>query len=161
MDEPTISLKLSEYDKLRQGTRLLEQECQRLGHELAEARLADPEGTLKAFHAAFHDTMAIVQFAVGNLAPETAAGWPHEALARVAAALAALPGVDRHLAEVAPELREFAKQAAGLEAWRRERDKNRVVTIATAADFGPQTDEARRIHEARTKIAPGPQVENV
>lgn len=151
-DEPMISIKLSDFDRQRQNTRDLEARLYQLEADLAAAKLADSAGTLRAFHAAFHDAMQVVQFAVGNLAPETVAGWPYEALGRLAEALDKLPSIDRHLSEAAGELREFSRQASGLEAWRKERDKHRVVVAATAADFGPQTDEARAIHAARIKL---------
>lgn len=152
MDEPTVTLKLTDYNKLRQNERDLQDRLMAAEAKLEQAQLADPAGTLKALHGAFIDAMQVTQFAVGNLPSESVAGWPHEALTRLADALDALPGIDRHLREITPELRDFARTAAGFEAWRKERDKNRVVVPASAADFGPQTDEARAVHETRSKL---------
>jgi hypothetical protein len=152
MDEPTISLKLSDYDKLRRGQRDLETRVAELERELTAAQLADPTQTLERVHTAFLAAMQVVQFGVANLPPESIVGWPHAALATLADAIDTLPGISRHLQEIAPELREFARGAAGLEAWRKERDKHRVVVPATAADYGPQTDEARAVHAGRSRV---------
>ena len=152
MDEPTISLKLSDYDKLRAGQRAVEARLIEMEAALTAAQLADPTQTLGRVHAAFLEAMRVVQFAVGNLPPESVVGWPHAALAHLAEAVDTLPGISLHLKEVVPELREFARGAASLEAWRTERDKHRVVVAATAADYGPQTDEARTIHAGRGKL---------
>jgi hypothetical protein len=157
MDEPTISLKLSDYDKMRTGQRALETRLRELEVELTAAQLADPSETLGHVHRAFLQAMQVVQFAVGNLPPESIVGWPHAALAHLAEAVNTLPGIGPHLKEIAPELREFARGAASLEAWRKERDKHRIVVPATAADFGPQTDEARAVHAGRSN-APGDSV---
>lgn len=150
-DEPTISLKLSEYDKLRDQVRALHGKNLELERDLAAAKLADNAGTLARVHAAFHDAIRVVQFAVGNLPPEAVAGWPHEALVKIADAIGQIPGIDRHISEVEPEFREFARVAASFEAWRAERKRTQVVLPATAADFGPKTPEAAAVHAQRVR----------
>lgn len=98
--------------------------------------------------AAFDQVLPIVQFAVGNLPPETIKGWPHETLDAVAQRYLQLSGqslarlTERELME---ELRKFAAEAKGWET----RRGPRLVGLhgqphAGPEDFGPQTPEAKR-----------------
>lgn len=150
--EPTVTVPLSMYDKLREELKQLQGKNYELEKQVTAAKLGDSD-VAQQLHAAFHDAMKIVQFAVGNLDPATVAGWPHEALVAVAAAIEKIPGVDRHISELPEELRAFAGVAKGLEEYRRERDKNKVVVPATAEDFGPKTPEAAAVHAAYVKQA--------
>lgn len=150
--EPTVTVPLSTYDKLRDELKQLQSKNYELEKQLNAAKLGDSD-VAKRLHDAFHDAMKIVQFAVGNLDPATVAGWPHEALTAVAVAIETIPGIDRHVSELPEELRAFASVAKGLEEWRRERDKNKVVVPATAEDFGPKTPEAAAVHAAYVKQA--------
>ena len=148
MEDPTVSLKYSEYQKLRDDLKQTQSRVYELEKDLASAQLADNSGTTQQLHDAFHEALKIVQFAVGNLAPETVVGWPHKALVAVADAIEKIPGVDLHISEVPPEWRNFARNAAGFEEFRKRRDATRVVTVATVADFGPKTPEAAAAHAA-------------
>jgi hypothetical protein len=145
MDEPTVNVKYSDYNKLREDLRSLQNVNYELEKKLAAAQLGD-DAIAKLLHDTFHSAIKVVQFAVGNLEPSTVAGWPHAALVEIADAIEKIPGVDQHVAEMPPELRHFAGLAASLEEMRKERDKNKVVTMATAADFGPKTPEAAAVH---------------
>jgi hypothetical protein len=149
-DEPTVNVPLSTYDKLRDDLRTTQAKNYELEKSLAAAQLVggDTTGVPQLLHDAFHDAIKIVQFAVGNLDPQTVVGWPHAAVMKIADAIEKIPGVDRHVAEMPIELREFAKNAAGFEAYRKERDKNKVVVAASAEDFGPKTPEAMAVHAA-------------
>jgi hypothetical protein len=158
-DGPMINISLADFDKLRNENKDTQAKCYELEKQLAAAQLGD-DTAAKLLHAAFHDAIKVVQFAVGNLDPSTVSGWPHEALRKIADAIEKIPGVDPHVAELPPELRAFADVARGLEAYRRERDKNKVVTAATAADFGPKTPEAAAVHaayDAKRNAAPDEQ----
>jgi len=147
MDEPTVSIKYSDYNKLREDLRTVQNQNYELEKKLAAAALGD-DTVAKLLHSAFHSAIKVVQFAVGNLEPSTVAGWPHAALVEIADAIEKIPGIDQHVAEMPPELKHFAALAASLEEMRKERDKNKVVTMATAADFGPKTPEAQAVHDA-------------
>lgn len=147
MDEPTVNVKYSDYSKLREELRTLQNKNYELEQKLAAAKLGDDE-VAKSLFDGFHSAIKVVQFAVGNLEPSTVVGWPHAALIEVADAIEKIPGIDQHIAEMPPELRHFAGIAAGLEAFRKERDKNKVVVAASAEDFGPKTPEAAAVHAA-------------
>jgi len=147
-DEPTVTVPLSTYDKLRDDLRTTQAKNYELEKKLAAAQLSggDSSDVPQLLHEAFHDAIKIVQFAVGNLDPQTVAGWPHAAVMKIADAIEKIPGIDRHVSEMPIELREFAKLAAGFEMYRKERDKNKVVVAASASDFGPKTPEAAAVH---------------
>ena len=151
--EPTVTVKLSDFDRLRDELKQAQTRGYELEKQLTAARLADGSGTTQLLHDAFHSAIKVVQFAVGNLDPQTVVGWPHKALAEVAAAIEKIPGVDIHVREMPDELRHFARLAAGYEEFRKERDKHKVVVPATAADFGPQTPEAAAVHAAYVSTA--------
>jgi hypothetical protein len=152
-DEPTVSVKYSQYTKLREDQRAQQQRIYDLEKQLAEAQLGnDGSGAAKLLHEAFHEAIKVVQFAVGNLAPETVAGWPHEALVKIADAIEKIPGIDRHVGELPPELRYFAKLAAGYEEHRKQRAQ-RAAIAATAEDFGPKTAEATAVHATHKAAA--------
>jgi len=158
-DEPTVNVKYSVFNKLREDQRTTQNRVYELEKELAAAKLTDGSGAAQLLHDAFHEAIKVVQFAVGNLAPETVAGWPYKALFAIADAIEKIPGVDVHVREMPAELRHFAKLCAGYEEYRKQRDANRVVTAATAADFGPKTPEAAVVHAVHT--APSPSAENI
>lgn len=147
-DDPTVTVKYSDYTKLREDLRETSSRILVLEQEVAAAKLGDPAGVTKQLHDAFHEAFKIVQFAVGNLPPETITGWPHEALVAVAKAIEIIPGIDIHVREVPAELRHFARQAAALEEDRKQRKANRVVVRASPEDFGPKTAEAVIVHAA-------------
>lgn len=153
--EPTVTVPLSTYDKIRDDLRHTQNGFYELEKKLVAAQLADPDGSgaNKVLYDGFHSAIKIVQFAVGNLDPQTVVGWPHKALAEVADAIEKIPGVDIHVREMPDELRHFARLAAGYEEFRKERDKHKVVVPATAADFGPQTPEAAAVHAAYVSTA--------
>lgn len=147
-NEPTVSVPLSTYDKLRDDLREAQKQVYALEKELVAAKLTDASGVGKLLHDAFHETIKVVQFAVGNLDPSTVVGWLHQALVNIADAIEKIPGIDRHVSEMPPELRHFAGVAASMEAFRKERDKHKVVLPASAEDFGPKTPEAAAVHAA-------------
>jgi hypothetical protein len=153
-DEPTLTIKLSAYDKIREDLRAAQNENMELQKKLQAAQIADVSGTTQLLHTAFHDAIKVVQFAVGNLPSETVTGWPHEALVKIADAIEKIPGIDRHVGEMPLELRYFAQTARGYEEYRKQRNATRVVVAATAADFGPQTPEAAAVHAEHVKQHP-------
>lgn len=149
-DEPTVSVKYSDYQKLRDDQRTLQQQVYDLEKKLATAQLNDGSGTVtKILFDVFHELMKVVQFAVGNNAPETVAGWPYQALFAIADAIELIPGVDPHVKELPNELRNFAKSCAGYEEHRKQR-ASRAAVAATAEDFGPKTAEAMAVHANKT-----------
>lgn len=145
---PTVSVAFNTYAKLQDDLKAFQNRIYELEKAVTEAQLTDKAGIVQQLHKAFHEAIKVVQFAVGNLDPQTVAGWPHAALAKIADAIEQLPGIDRHVSEMPEELRAFARLAASYEEFRKARDANRVVVAASASDFGPQTPEAKAVHEA-------------
>ena len=144
--EPAVTIPMSQFDRMRDQIRGLNEELRVTKAQLEDAKLADPNGTIKAYQAAFAAAVKVTQFAVANLEPATVSGWPHAALVSIANAIETLPGIDMHVKEVSPDMRMFAETARSYEDWRKERDANKVVMPATAADFGPKTPEALEVH---------------
>lgn len=151
----TVTVKLSDYDRLRDELREAQNKVYMLQTEVNAAKLGDPTGPTKLLFDAFHETIKVVQFAVGNLDPQTIAGWPHKALVAIADAIETIPGVDQHVAEMPGELRSFARSAAGHEERRRLHRLAHPPVPASAEDFGPQTEEAKRVHEATIQMKNG------
>jgi len=144
-----VSISLAALDELREQIKAAEDRARDLEKQINDAKLGpDPEFAKHAIEA-FRAALPIVQFALGNLHPSTVRGWPDTALDRIAACLVTLPGTDDNDRALARELIDSAKLARGYEEFRRKRDALTVVLPASPADWGPQTEEAKAIHEAR------------
>jgi len=150
LGDSKVEVSLKALDELRDEAHRSAARIQALEREVVAAKLEDKSGRVPALMVALRAAVEVVQFAVGNLDPTTVRGWPYEALGTIADALEQIPGLqeDPNMRSLAGELRHFAGIAAGLEEFRKERDAKRVVTPATAADFGPKTAEASFIHNA-------------
>ena len=144
-----VSITLADLDNMRKGNERLQARIGELEKQVVEAKMADPNDTIKLLREIISHALPIVQFASGNLEPSTIAGWPHAALAALAASLVKMPDVDVPIQELAQDLKNFAKLAAGYEEYRKERDAKRAVMPAMPSDFGPQTEEAAFAHAAR------------
>lgn len=148
LTDSQVTISLGNLDALREQIKTAEDHAQDLERQLADAKLGpDPEfakHTIEAFRA----TLPLIQFAVGNLHPSAVRGWPHETLKRVAEFLKALPDADVNDHALAHEFVEVAKLAQGYEEFRRQRDAQTVVLPASPADWGPQTAEAKAVHDA-------------
>jgi hypothetical protein len=148
--EPTVHVSFSDYERLRNAPAKLDAKIQELQAQLEAAKLADPTNTIQTYRDAFCTAVKIVQFAVANLDPATVKGWPHEALRKLADMLPSLPGMTGLGLEDAPDYwRKFASKAAEYEEWRRLHRQPAIP--ASASDFGPQTDEAKLQHQARSR----------
>ena len=147
-----VTISLGDLDALRAQIKAAEDRVQDLEELLADAKLSaklgpDPEFAKHTIEA-FRVTIPIIQFAVSNMHPSTVRGWPYEALRDVSAYLEALPGADANDHALAHEFVEIAKLAQGYEEFRRQRDAQTVVLPASPADWGPQTEEAKAVHDA-------------
>jgi hypothetical protein len=148
MAEPTVSISISEYDLLRRAHQNAEERANDLANQLDAQKLIDPSGTINQFRTAFLAAVKVMQFAVGNLDPATVSGWPYEALSQVTDGIETLPGIDVYSRELPLAWRVFIESVSKFEAWRKQRDAERGVTMASPADFGPQTPEAKHAHAA-------------
>jgi len=148
-DAPTVSIKYSEYERLRTGLDNASSKIAELTKQLEDARLIDPAGTIKQYNIALCAALKIVQFAVANNDPATVRGWPFEALRDIARMIKELPGIPRNFDELPLVFEEVAERAASYEATRQQ--NRRAAVFATAADFGPQTPEAALVHGIRVR----------
>jgi hypothetical protein len=147
----TLTITLKDLNHLKAATEQERKRVQALESQLAEARMTDPNGVIRDLCGIVRSAKAVVQFAVGNLEPSTVRGWPYEALRAFADGLLRLPDADVQDQTLASDLCTFAKNAAGYEEYRRERDAKRVAMPASREDFGPKTAEAAFVHEARAQ----------
>lgn len=112
LHDATVSIPLSDWDAAKTRVAKLQAELQDAREQLEAAKLADPKGRIEPLAAAFADAMIIVRWIVANYDPLTVRGWPHKELARVAAALPRLAGVDDFTKESHLDLQIFARRAA-------------------------------------------------
>lgn len=144
-----LQISMMHYDSLRSKITQLEVELGEARKQRDAMFNADSEGRVTRLTDALARALHIVQYAVGNLDPATVAGWPYEDLAALARLLPGLP-LTEDIQGLMVVFDEFAKTAEGFEAYRRERDKHRIVVPASPDDFGPKTEEAAAIHATRT-----------
>lgn len=153
-----VTITLADLNALKLQIAQANERSAKAEKETAAARLVDPSGRLPELLATIEAALPIVQFAVGNLDPTTVRGWPHKELAAFAKGLASLS--DREKDAIAEEFTTFAKLAGGLEEFRKERDKNKIIVPASASDYGPKTAEAAFVHAALMKRAGMTEEEN-
>ena len=111
MSGPAGTITLSINDYLTDKTRMTaaENEIADLKKQIGAARLEDPSGKVPSLVATVRAVMAMAQFAVANLPPETK-GWPIEAVRALAAGIDALPDVTQAEREMAIDLHAFARE---------------------------------------------------
>lgn len=119
----TVTIPLADYMRLERDFTALRAKITELQQEVAGAKRSriptDDEDAITAFRHA----MAVVSFAVGNLPPEAHPGWPHEDLTALADLLLqhAETSPDPDQSTYGITLREFAREAAGIERFRSDR----------------------------------------
>lgn len=154
--EPTLSIKLADYDALRDQVKNADhrvaevrKEVDALTQQLAAAKVADPSNVIQGYRSIIDDLVMVLQFAVANLDPMTVRGWPYPSLRAVATKVETLPGLAPYNVELPIPLREFSYSAEYYEEVRKARTQHAVP--AGPSDFGPQTSEAALAHATRTQ----------
>jgi hypothetical protein len=121
--------------------------------EVLRGRRPQVEGSEAAsdLSAALDAALPIVQFAVGNLNPESTKGWPHKSVEQLGLLIATMYGeFDSDRATLAITLREFAREARDIEGYRQRReDAAHEVLSATVSSTtelqngdGPAVDDS-------------------
>jgi len=148
---PMVQITLAEIDALRDRITTLELDLQTVQLELAEtkAKGAEVNRDIRVrIERTITAAMEIVRFAVQNLPPQFVVGWPHDALATFARCLEMLPTTTDHDKELCQELLTFAGEASELAKERRSRRGLPPGPPPTLEEQGPQTEEAKAVHEA-------------
>ena len=151
---PTVNLTLEELDVLRSTSARALARVTQLEAKLIDTlrRGVSPEPALVVLM--LDAVLPVVQYAVANLPPETAPGWPYEALRAFGQFLKDMPGHE-------PLAADLSARAAEIEPYERERaTRPKHVVRATAADFGPQTGPARVLHDRTHRVDAGVVVED-
>ena len=110
---PTHQLTHEEYEDLKEGRRLAQDEAAKLRGELTDLR----EASLVAGHTMAHDLIKVVraaikitQFAVANMPPEVTRHFPNDALLAVADGMHSLPDFKENERDLANEFRAFVRE---------------------------------------------------
>lgn len=122
LSEATVTMKYGEVNKLQTDIREAHSRIAELEQQVVDAKLGDHSSLANEYLEAFQEAMPIVRFAVGNLHPLTARGWPFQNLFNVADKLRDLPGISSTEKETAGDLRNFAEDA---KRWEKARDEGR------------------------------------
>jgi hypothetical protein len=137
-----IKMSLEEYQELTGQRDEAERARGEMAKKLADAEMADPTGRVPELVECIRAGLAVVKFAVGNLAPETVRGWPYADLKRFAEGVAKLPGADAFTEGAAHEFQSFINGAREIEELRRARDEQRMNPPAQAPEPTPEPTEA-------------------
>lgn len=105
-----VTLDWTEYEGLKHRIKMLEENA-------AAAPPAPVDETAQA--NALLAALEVVKFAIGNLPPESVAGWPHTHLTNLAAALTEM---GTYAPELATTIRQFARECRELAIFRANRE---------------------------------------
>jgi hypothetical protein len=133
-----VTLGIDEWDDMRNKQQRLHDEIAALGQQLAAAERQDPTGRLVPVLETIEAAIPVIQFAVGNLHPDTIIGWPYESLRSFADLLNKMPGATHEQKELTIELRAFAGVA---EMRARERAMRPIVPVVSVP-AEPEDDTA-------------------
>lgn len=135
-DSATVTLPLSDWRRLERELNDLRTRVQ----EPAKAWLSAPAPAPDAQKALDADALSfaleLVQFAVGNLPPQSVRGWPVEALRRFADLIVDLCP-NTHTELLAQEFYRFADEIDAVEKFRNIRRQTARETVGTEAPDAP------------------------
>lgn len=158
--DPTVTMDLEMHDKMRERVRTLEQENAKLQVQLAAQQMVTGGGEL-AYQLAegLRSSLKIVQFAQGNLDPETIRGWPYQELVKLAKAMKELPTSTPVEKEWATDAMHYANVAEVLENARRRGVQSELKNIPRSALAVPG-DYERQAQEIISKADKQPEAGN-
>ena len=144
--QTTATIQLADLHRMMEH----EQELIRRVAELEQIQAQPPITGSQAELVALIDlALPILRFAVANLPPETSPGWPYKELRALGETIARTAGVSADTRAVAED---FAARSGEIEPYEVERGtRPKKGILATGTEFGPQTEEARLVHEAHTR----------
>jgi hypothetical protein len=118
MSGPSVTIDLTDYDKLRNERQAALEEGARLRAEIVETKLGDLDSETRKAVAVARAAIEVARYAMGNLSPEFAKHWPYDDLRKLADAMDVMPssGINDH--DLAHEMRHFARDC---ETWERNR----------------------------------------
>jgi len=142
LDQATVNIPLSDWTQTRQKIEKLEKQLSDAYHLVEQVRLGDRSSDTRRLACGLDLAIHIVRFAIGHLDPLTVRGWPHRQLYDLANMLADLPGIDPMSAELAGDLKLFARQAREWEEARARGEEQQKLAAESAAkmpvDFGKE-----------------------
>lgn len=142
LDQATVNIPLADWTQTRQQIEELKKQLSDAEREIEQARLGDTRSEARRLAVGLDLAIHIVRFAIGHLDPLTVRGWPHQQLYDLANMLADLPGIDPMSAELAGDLKLFARQAREWEEARARGEEQQKLAAESAAkmpvDFGKE-----------------------
>lgn len=129
--EAMVSMPLTQFQEMVKAQANHEARVVDLTHKLRLAEVNGSSDAVPGLLAAIKYATEVIQFAVGNLPPESVRGWPTDALERFGIHLEKLPGGDEHVKALGHDLQ---LRAAEIEQF----DRTRVPTASLLARFANQ-----------------------
>ncbi|GAF90560.1 unnamed protein product [marine sediment metagenome] len=142
-----ITMSMIEYQELQSRANDAQKRCTELEKRIHEVEMTDPEDRIPDLVACIKAALPIVEFAVGNLAPETVRGWPYDELLAFAGKLETMPGVDTRLKEYALGFRSFIREAQEVETTRGRMDNARAYGLTGPTEQAAPTEQAETVEE--------------
>ena len=136
-DNATITMSMHDYRALERAHEILQERINAL--EKNGVRTTEPAAAA-TWGQALRAALPVVQFAVGNLNPESVRDWPADSLRLLAAKMFELFPDDADRQSMAITFREFAKEAAKLERFRSRRLEAAKEVVVDGAAAQSRTD---------------------
>lgn len=131
-DTATITMSIHDFRHIERFVDELRAQINTL--RARETPVRDADETTADLIAALDAALPIVQFAVGNLNPESVRGWPYDAVQQLSALIAHLFPENSDRQSLAVTLQQFAKEAVEVEALRIERLRVAHEVLSTSAE---------------------------
>ena len=129
MSRGTVNIPLDEWNQLQANAERRKAELAEAHRRARDAEAGSGDERVRALRDIIDVALPVVQFAVGNLPPESVRGWPHVELQQLAERLRTMPGHDAEHETISAEFTTFANECLRLAAHRAVRD----VTAEQAA----------------------------
>lgn len=135
--QATVTIQYAELQTLITARAKAEAETAEVRKELAEARLASPDGKVAEMAAFSRECLTLARFAVAHCPPETTVGWPFDVLRRVCDGIEKLPDASTMDRDLAIDLRMFATECESFERVRQAVKPGVVASKVERAPGGP------------------------
>lgn len=122
MSRGTVNIPLDEWNQMQADARKRERELAEATRRARDAEAGTGDERVRALRDIIDLALPVIQFAVGNLPPESVRGWPHNELFQLADLLCTMPGHAPDHETISAEFRTFAHECRRLAAHRADRD---------------------------------------
>ena len=134
MSRGTVNIPLDEWNQLQADAEKRKGELAEALRRARDAEAGSGDERARALRDIIDVALPVVQFAVGNLPPESVRGWPHVELQQLAERLRTMPGREAEHETISAEFRTFANECVRLAAYRTVRDAAGEPAVAVDAE---------------------------